>query len=170
MTDLGISRNLHTVNDSVPNGLLGTGRYLAPEMFAGSESQVDGRKVDVYAFGITLGYMLTRRLPWRADELEFDLYYEVPSGHEFIEQPIEMTTMQVMREAARGNRPRLGPEISPRLRDLVRNAVAHEPSKRPDFSEMLPTLIDVQAASSRSERAMEHLSERSERASDRASD
>ena len=38
-----------------------------------SRRRVDARKVDVYAFGIMLGFMLNKRRPWTDDALQMPL-------------------------------------------------------------------------------------------------
>lgn len=71
LSDFGISRVAHTAEDTleqpvakVRGAVIGTPDYISPEQALGLP--VDGRS-DIYSLGILLFYMLTRRLPFRAD-------------------------------------------------------------------------------------------------------
>jgi serine/threonine protein kinase len=71
LSDFGIARVVQTSEDTVAEpaakgreAVVGTPDYISPEQALGR--QVDGRS-DIYSLGILLFYMLTRRLPFRAD-------------------------------------------------------------------------------------------------------
>ncbi|RKP02917.1 hypothetical protein CXG81DRAFT_10171, partial [Caulochytrium protostelioides] len=69
ITDFGIAEQF-SMYDMKPmriNNFAGTHQFLSPEITAGSLS-FDGPKADVWACGITLYYMLTRRFPFDFDE------------------------------------------------------------------------------------------------------
>ncbi len=68
LSDFGIARLTRGENDSTElkshDALLGTPDYISPEQALGRP--LDGRS-DIYSFGITLFFLLTKRLPFRAD-------------------------------------------------------------------------------------------------------
>jgi serine/threonine protein kinase len=71
LSDFGIARVAHTSEDTseLPaakgrEAVVGTPDYISPEQALGRP--VDGRS-DIYSLGILLFYMLTKRLPFRAD-------------------------------------------------------------------------------------------------------
>lgn len=71
LSDFGIARVAHTAEDTleqpvakVREAVVGTPDYISPEQALGRP--VDGRS-DIYSLGILLFYMLTKRLPFRAD-------------------------------------------------------------------------------------------------------
>jgi serine/threonine protein kinase len=71
LSDFGIARVAHSEEDTleqpsakVREAVMGTPDYISPEQALGRS--VDGRS-DIYSLGILLFYMLTRRLPFRAD-------------------------------------------------------------------------------------------------------
>ena len=87
-----------------PTGLSGTPAYMAPEQWKG-EAQ-DGR-TDVFALGVTLFEMLSRRRP-----------YEVRADRSTVLDP--------------GPEPALdAPGVPPKLRKLVERCIAKDPARRP---------------------------------------
>jgi len=68
LSDFGISRVTQTDGEQSeikgPRSLMGTPDYISPEQAMGKA--LDGRS-DIYSLGITLFYLLARRLPFRAD-------------------------------------------------------------------------------------------------------
>lgn len=71
LSDFGIARVANTAEDTleqpaakVREAVMGTPDYISPEQALGRS--VDGRS-DIYSLGILLFYMLTKRLPFRAD-------------------------------------------------------------------------------------------------------
>jgi len=67
IADFGLAKRVaHPSNKGLPEGLLGTPKFMAPELFAG---QPAGPESDVYALGVTYFQMLTGRVPYDADSL-----------------------------------------------------------------------------------------------------
>ncbi len=64
LTDFGIARALGAPDAHTVNAIVGTPAYMAPEQVEGHA--IDGR-TDVYAFGVMLFELTTRRLPWDGD-------------------------------------------------------------------------------------------------------
>lgn len=70
LSDFGIARAIHSESDiTEPAGraheaVMGTPDYISPEQALGQP--IDGRS-DIYSLGIMLFYLLTKRLPFRAD-------------------------------------------------------------------------------------------------------
>lgn len=140
IADLGLARLLDNGRASLTGGLFGTALYLAPEMFCeSSASRVDARSVDVYAFGITLGYLLSRDRPWMHDalcqpatapEASSDAAPWLPRGR------VPLSAPQVLHEAARGNRPRLPAQVPLPLAQIAAAAVHQCSALRPSFLEL----------------------------------
>lgn len=72
LSDFGIARILQAERKGTPStidgsgSLLGTPDYLSPEQALGR--YLDGR-TDIYSLGVTLFYLLTRQLPFKADSI-----------------------------------------------------------------------------------------------------
>lgn len=141
--DFGLSRVLHS--DSITAELVGSTRYVAPEMMLATgtalQARVDARKVDVFSFGISLYYMLTLAVPWDALALAMPpLHAEPTSVKAGPEPPRLLTAVQIFRECTRGNRPRLPESVPKPLRDMYAAAVDPNPSLRPSFQQLVQKL------------------------------
>src|SRR5262249_155771 len=70
ITDFGLAKWTHDTRDLTMEGeLLGTISYMAPEQARGQAARVD-RRADVYALGVLLYEMLTRKVPFRGEAAE----------------------------------------------------------------------------------------------------
>ncbi|RIX46994.1 MAG: bifunctional protein-serine/threonine kinase/phosphatase [Rhodocyclales bacterium GT-UBC] len=61
LLDLGVALSLGDIKDEAPPGVAGTPSYMAPELFAGA-GPTTGH--DLYAVGVTLYFLLTRKYPY----------------------------------------------------------------------------------------------------------
>ncbi|CAM8934145.1 hypothetical protein QQ045_014176 [Rhodiola kirilowii] len=96
-------------------GNMGTYRWMAPEMI---KEKPYARKVDVYSFGIVLWELTTALLPFQG-----------------------MTPVQAAFAVSEKNeRPPLPASCQPAIAHLIKRCWAQNPSKRPDFHQIVSTL------------------------------
>ena len=64
LCDFGVSQ-FFTQDDDIINGTFGTVRFMAPELAGISSKPVlHGRAIDIWAAGVTLYYMKTKKYPF----------------------------------------------------------------------------------------------------------
>jgi serine/threonine protein kinase len=61
LVDFGVSLLMQGDNDAMTS-TMGTKLYFAPELFA--EEEMKGKKTDIWSCGVTLYYMLYKKLPF----------------------------------------------------------------------------------------------------------
>jgi serine/threonine protein phosphatase PrpC len=105
--DLGVALSLS--EDESPPGNPGTPSYMAPELFAGDKV---GTAHDLYAAGVTLYHLLTRKYPY--GEIE-------PFQHPKFSEPVPPT--------------RYRPDVPGWLENVVLKAVARDPAQRFETAE-----------------------------------
>ncbi len=128
LSDMGEARGLATATMSQ----VGTFTYMAPELIEGREYS---EKVDVFAFGIFLYEVATRRAPHSTNLVDLD-------GRRSRRMPL-------LRAIVRGHRPQFlldGADagvVRPALAALACRCWAHEPSSRPSMHDVLLELADL---------------------------
>lgn len=115
VSDFGLSRRQEAV-DALTT-VVGTPFWLAPEII---RNERYGTKADVYAFGIVLTELETRKTPY----------------HDQSQTGLKI----LMRIGKDGLRPTIPDTCRPHLRQLIRECLEDEPHKRPTFSEVLARL------------------------------
>jgi serine/threonine protein phosphatase PrpC len=106
LLDLGVALNPATM---CPQGTPGTPSFIAPELFSGAQAS---NQSDLYALGVTLYYLLTRKYPY--GEIE-------PFQHPRFTEPVPPT--------------RYRPDIPQWLESILLKAVAKNPMKRFETAE-----------------------------------
>ncbi len=106
LLDLGVALNPATMNSE---GRPGTPSFIAPELFAGGQASCQS---DLYAVGVTLYYLLTRKYPY--GEIE-------PFQNPRFTEPVPPT--------------RYRPDIPQWLENILLKAVAKNPSRRFETAE-----------------------------------
>jgi hypothetical protein len=69
VVDWGVAMKKPAAGEVRKRSIIGTPRYLAPEMATGDDTQMDER-TDVFLLGATLYEMLARRAPWAGPDLQ----------------------------------------------------------------------------------------------------
>jgi protein phosphatase len=106
--DLGVAR-CPTLDARESNAQPGTPSYMAPELFNDAEANT---QTDLYAIGVTLFYLLTRKYPY--GEIE-------PFQHPKFGEPAPLS--------------RTRPDIPPWLENVILKAVARDPAQRFETAE-----------------------------------
>lgn len=142
LSDFGIARVTRSEDDTLPANkaevLMGTPDYISPEQALGYT--IDGR-TDVYSLGITLFYLLTKRLPFIADSM---LALALLHVHE---APPSLALIRA--------------DVSPALDRVMHKALAKEPAKRFQtvgefsvaFSQAIAVSVKVHAVTASDRRA-----------------
>lgn len=121
--DFGIARLRDCTSlSTTTGGPAGTPAYMAPEVFQSGEGA--GPPVDVYAFGVLLWEMATRKQPWETLS------------------PVEIIyAVGVLKQ-----RPRLPAGLPEGLALLMQRCWAQAPTARPTFAQVVHALRGLQAA------------------------
>jgi len=106
--------------------LVGTPYWMAPELLRGEPG--DTKAADVYAFGVTMSEILTRRDPY----------------HDLV--PIEVLEGVADPERVPPLRPALPDGLPRDLYELINECWHKNPARRPNFSEVLARLEDINIA------------------------
>lgn len=113
VTDFGASR--YKSVDETMTAAVGTGRWLAPEVIAGSGKY--DQSVDVFSFGVVLSEMDTHAIP----------YEDVRGAN-----GNRLNDIAILQLVATGQlRPRFGASCPPELRMLAERCLDQDPEKRP---------------------------------------
>lgn len=123
VTDFGLAKPVDPGSEPALTALgvvVGTPDYIAPEQARGEA--IDER-VDIYALGGSLYYLLTGVPPFRTGVPAEDKYLKVVSRH--LKNPPPDARERV-------------PGVDPELAELARSLMAKKPADRPDY----PTLIE----------------------------
>src|SRR5205085_1153023 len=134
LTDFGIIHMMHPESATgsserkPPQMLMGTPVYISPEQALGQP--LDGRS-DIYSLGITLFYLLTGRLPFKADSTIAVALLQIH------EAPPALSLLRA--------------DISPTIDNVVQKALAKRPEARfqtaSEFSEAFAQAVALQSTS-----------------------
>ncbi|HUH01875.1 MAG TPA: serine/threonine-protein kinase [Kofleriaceae bacterium] len=128
VTDFGLAKPLDPGGEPALTALgvvVGTPDYIAPEQARGDA--IDER-VDIYALGGTLYFLLTGIPPFRTGKKGEDKYLKVVARH--------------LRDPAPDPRKR-APRADPELSALTMRLMAKKPAQRPHYPELLATLETI---------------------------
>jgi serine/threonine-protein kinase len=130
VTDFGLAKPVTPTDDPALTALgvvVGTPDYIAPEQARGDT--IDGR-VDVYALGCTLFYLLTGRPPFRKSDGDNEKYLKVVARH--LRDPIPSACAEV-------------PACDRELGELQMGMMAKTPDERPGYDEILAKLARIRS-------------------------
>jgi serine/threonine-protein kinase len=130
VTDFGLAKPVDPGNEPALTALgvvVGTPDYIAPEQARGDP--IDER-VDIYALGGSLFYLVTGRPPFRTGKPSEDKYLKVVARH--------------LRQPAPDAR-KLAPDVDPELAALARKMMAKKPVNRPSYTELIDQVVAIGA-------------------------
>lgn len=122
LIDLGFARRLDERTGRADHALLATLAYAAPEVF--TNTVAPSAFSDVYSLGVVLFEMLTGQLPFLATD---------PTD-------LAVAHLQQIPPDART----LAPHLPPRIGWLLKRMLAKEPLRRPDISELISLLVELE--------------------------
>ncbi|KAK3251715.1 hypothetical protein CYMTET_38948 [Cymbomonas tetramitiformis] len=124
ITDFGLSKARMSTLGVVRNstGDLGTVAYQAPERM--TQQEFDGKKADVFSFGVMLYELATGRVPWAAKRTEYVLCAVANNGSKAVKQELEF------------------PEEYNAWRDLAYKCWEDKPELRPSFEEVHKVVLE----------------------------
>ena len=126
ITDFGLSKVKHSSRMSRQTGMTGTVNYAAPEVIRGGKFSEHS---DVFAFGVILWELLTRRIPW--EELnEYQIVFQMTTS---VDSPLAATatTLAVPDSAPLG------------YKEIIHGTWATSPEDRTPFKDVLFKLREV---------------------------
>ena len=130
VTDFGLAKPVDPGSEPALTALgvvVGTPDYIAPEQARGET--IDER-VDLYALGGTLYFLLTAMPPFRTGNPAEDKYLKVVARH--------------LKNPAPDARDR-APGTDPELAELARALMAKKPAERPNYAQVIERLEDIVA-------------------------
>ena len=137
ITDFGLSKVKHSSRVSRQTGMTGTVNYAAPEVIKGGKFS---EASDVFAFGVIVWELLTRRIPWE----ELNEYQIVFQMTEKSDSPLAATARTLIL-----------PDTAPSGFDaVVKSCWATQPEHRVKFKDLLVNLRDVHKIEVEKERAL----------------
>jgi eukaryotic-like serine/threonine-protein kinase len=122
LIDLGFARHRNERSDMADRPVMGTLRYVAPEMLYTAEG--GDAQSDVYSLGVTLFEMLTGRVPFDAEDVA-----ELAAQH---------------RQELPGDLRSLVPHLPTRAARLVHHMLAKQPLRRPLAREIVSRLVALE--------------------------
>lgn len=122
VSDFGLSRCFSKILTNsmklTMTGKIGTPMYMAPELLRGEERY--GASIDVYAFGI--------------------LAYEIATGIEPYSELGKISSASLGIKIMNGYRPKIGNEVSGKMKDLILKCLSENDEERPSFDEIFSLL------------------------------
>ena len=128
VTDFGLAKPVDPKNEPALTAMgvvVGTPDYIAPEQARG---EAIDEKVDIYALGGTLYYLLVGSPPFRKGNPSDDKYLKVVARH--LRDPAPNPMLVV-------------PEVDPALARLQLRLMAKKPEARPSYTELLGELTSI---------------------------
>jgi serine/threonine-protein kinase len=127
VTDFGLVKPVSDAALTAAGVVVGTPDYIAPEQARGEA--IDAR-VDIYALGCTLYYLLVGRAPFRRGNADADKYLKVVARH--LKEPAPDVRLAK-------------PEVDGALAALILTMMAKDPAARPDYGELIGKLERIGA-------------------------
>jgi sterile alpha motif and leucine zipper-containing kinase AZK len=126
ITDFGLSKVKHSSRLSRQTGMTGTVNYASPEVIRGGKFS---EASDVFAYGVILWELLTRRIPWE-DLNEYQIVFQMTSD---LDASLAATAKNLELPAS-------APEG---YRKIIHGAWATQPERRSAFKDVLGDLREV---------------------------
>ena len=122
--DFGVSQIYSSAQRINVSTGAGTTEFCGPEVYnASSDNEYDGKKADIFSFGITLYSIIYDSIP----------FAEVTNKHRI---PLEIIN---------GHRPELKNKDFQSINELINQCWQQKPYKRPDFEEIIHILFGIKA-------------------------
>ena len=137
ITDFGLSKVKHSSRMSRQTGMTGTVNYASPEVIRGSKFS---EASDVFAYGVILWELLTRRIPWE-DLNEYQIVFQMTSQ---LESPLAATAkaLEIPDSAPEG------------YRKIIHGTWATHPERRSTFKDVLVDIRDIYREQVEKEKAL----------------
>jgi hypothetical protein len=139
ITDFGLSKVKCTSRLSRRSGIIGTVNYAAPEVIRGASSS---EASDVYAFGVLVWEILTRKIPWK-DLTEYQIIYKMTAATKRVTTEANATTENFLLRGA--------DDLPAGAQEMMHACWTSQPTERPFF----PQLVEECREMLRSENAKE---------------
>ena len=137
ITDFGLSKVKHSSRMSRQTGMTGTVNYASPEVIRGSKFS---EASDVFAYGVILWELLTRRIPWE-DLNEYQIVFQMTSQ---LESPLAATAkaLEIPDSAPEG------------YRKIIHGTWATHPERRSTFKDVLVDIREIYREQVEKEKAL----------------